>query len=29
MSYNTIKLKKYQDIIEEYIATAVAIHCWK
>jgi hypothetical protein len=25
MSYNTIKLKKYQDIIEEYTATAVAI----
>ena len=25
MSYNTIKLKKYQDIIEEYTATAAAI----
>jgi hypothetical protein len=25
MAYNTIKLKKYQDIIEEYTATAVAI----
>jgi len=25
MSYSTIKLKKYQDIIEEYTATAVAI----
>ena len=25
MAYNTIKLKKYSDVIEEYTATAVAI----
>ncbi len=25
MAYNTIKLKKYQDIVEEYTATAVEI----